>query len=151
MKNTSQLIRSFAAVTAIWLTINLIMVPFNWEAVFHDTLVLSGAEIFMFIGMLLIFLFNVAVIVWVSSRKLQGSAKASQYNYLFTGAVLCFFVLFAAKVMAAEIGWESLMGWDFSVKYLLFNILLCLQILYNIYFIFTSRKLELGKLNSLPE
>jgi len=141
MKKINQLFGMFAVITAIWLVINLILIPLNWEIVFHDKDITNAVEFLIIFGFLFIMVFDISVIGWIIVVTLLRK-NARLHYFLLAGAILCFFVLAAAKVMTDEVGRESMSGLGASGEYLIFNFMVGLQILYNLYFIIASRRLN---------
>ena len=141
MKISNRFILGFAVITALWLIINLILVPFNWEIVFHDIATTAGIEIVMLFGFLLAAVFDLTVIGWIINR-LRSKSNVRHFFVLLLGSVLCLLALFAAKVMADDIGRQSRYELGASGEYVMFNIFVGLQVLYNFYFIGTILKMN---------
>jgi hypothetical protein len=142
LKTSYRILRILALATAIWIGINLILVPLNWDVVFHDTETTTGVEMFVILGFLFTLIFDISSIPWIIIRRFKPGLYRERNACLLAGSILCLFVLIAIKVMADEVGRESRMGLGAAGEYIIFNVLLLLHIAYNLYFYLVTKKKE---------
>ncbi|MBN2092154.1 hypothetical protein JW964_21220 [candidate division KSB1 bacterium] len=141
-KSFDQFLSAFAWISAIWLALNLILIPFNWQDVFIDKQIVSGTEVFLLSGFISIFLFDLLAIFWsLINKSLHESAPKQKY-YLLAGGILCLFFLAIVKVMADEVGRESRLLMGGMGEYIILNILLLIQIAYNIFFFLVLKRIK---------
>jgi hypothetical protein len=134
MRIPDGILRILALGTAIWMGVNLILAPLNWDDVFKNTATTTGVEMFMILGFLLALIFDGSSILWIVVRGLKPGSYRRKTAPLLAGSILCVFLLMAVKVMADEVGRESRMGFGAVGEYVVLTALLCFHIAYNLYF-----------------
>ena len=125
-----------------WLVINLVLVPVNWKAVFHQPEITTGMEYFILTGFLFIILLDLSVIAWMMSRYISKKPRFRYQDMIVPGAVCCLLLLAVTKIMADEVGRESRMGMEYLSEYIIFNILFGFQLLYFLVFMRIIRNLN---------
>jgi hypothetical protein len=111
----------------------MVAIPIYKQQVFLERdRITSGAEMVILIGFVLVLVFNVVSILWVSSciRKAE-SVRIKDIAVLTLGA-LCLILLVGEKVMVDEIGREYLLGWEVVGEWVILYVFLTIQLLYNI-------------------
>jgi len=125
--------------SGIWLLTIMILAPLNWNVVFDDIETTSFVEIFMLFGLLLVILFDIAVVIWFITRYTLRLPPFRNQFHVLIGAVFCLFFLASAKVMADEVGRESRLGLVATGEFIILNILFGVQLGYNVFFVFVTR------------
>ena len=115
------------------LVYNMVAMPIFKDQVFLERGKISiGGELVILIGFVLVLIFNIVSLLWVSSRirKAQTDRKGD-YGVLALGA-LCLFLLVGEKAMADEISREYLLGWEVVGEWIVLYVCLAIQLLYNV-------------------
>jgi hypothetical protein len=112
----------------------MILMPVNWQDVFVEKDTVAGVEVFMLFGFLSILLFDLLVIFRSLIRKARKRMVSPLDSRFLTGGIACIFALILAKVMADEVGREIGLELKLGEEFVLLNVLLLIQIIYNIYF-----------------
>ncbi|RJP69851.1 MAG: hypothetical protein C4539_07200, partial [Ignavibacteriales bacterium] len=143
LKTFEKFLVFLAPISAIFLILNIILIPFGWQDVFISKKNISGIEIFCIIGFVIVSLFYILLIVYMLLKKFSIESLSSKEKCLLGGGILCFLFMIIIKVLADEIGRESQAGLSVTGEYIIFNILLFIQLLYLITFFKVVRKSNL--------
>lgn len=115
------------------LVYNIVAVPIFKEQVFLERGKISaGGEMVILIGFVLVSIFNIVSLLWVSLRIRKGQTdRKGDYGVLALGA-LCLFLLVGEKAMVDEIGRECLLGWEVVGEWIILYVFLAIQLFYNV-------------------
>ena len=137
MKATCGLVYHAAFALAIlctgWLVYNMVAMPIYKEQVFLQRgTITAGGETIILIGFVLVPIFNIASLSWVSSHVRQAQVvRKGDVGTLALGA-LCLILLMGEKVMVDEIGREYLLGWEVVGEWFILYAFLATQLLFNV-------------------
>jgi hypothetical protein len=137
MKATDGLVYRAAFGLAIlctgFLVYNMAAMPIFKDQVFLERGKISGGgEMVILIGFVLVLIFNIVSLLWVSSRIRKAQAvRKGDYGVLALGT-LCLLLLVGEKAMVDEIGHEYLLGWEVVGEWIILYVFLAIQLLYNI-------------------
>ena len=111
---------------------NMVVIPFCKEQIFLDQgIIRIGQEMFIFIGFVLVLIFNITSLLWVSSHIRISQRRYNGNKGIFALGALCLILLVGGKVMMDEIGREYLLGWEVLGEWIILNVFLTIQLLYN--------------------
>jgi hypothetical protein len=136
MKASYGLVNRAAFVLAIlctgFLFFNMVALPIFKKQVFleRDTIT-AGGEMAIIIGFVLVLIFNIVSLLWVSLRIRKPQAIRKRDGWVLALGALCLILLLAEKVMADEIGREYLQGWEVVGEWIILYVFLAIQLLYN--------------------
>ena len=121
-----------AVPATLFLLYNMFAIGFYKMEVFFDRGAISGVEIVILIGFMLVLMFNIASFLWVFSRVcLAEKAEAADKALVVLGA-LCILLLSGEKIMIDEIGRECLLGWEVRGEWIILYSFLATQLAYNL-------------------
>jgi len=115
------------------LVYNMVAMPIYKEQVFLERRTITiGGEMVILIGFILVPIFNIVSLLWVSSRIRRAQVvRKGDMGVLALGA-LCLILLMGEKVMVDEIGREYLLGWEVVGEWIILYVFLATQSLYNV-------------------
>ena len=123
----------FALVAGLWLVFNMVALGPGWGGVSVTGGVLGGIQLFILIGFVFVFLFDVLSAGWILAggcwRRDPDPEEACQSGWLLVLAVLALIGLMGAKVMVDEIARETPMG-SGGGEWVVLYICLTLQLAY---------------------
>ena len=121
-----------AALCTGLLVFNMASLPIYKEQVFLERgTITMGGEMAILVGFLLLPVFNIVSLLWVSSRIRQAGAVHIQDVLTLALGVLCLILLLGEKVMLDEIGREYPLGWEVTGEWIILYVFLAVQLLYN--------------------
>lgn len=124
---------ALAIVCTALLVYSMAAIPIYKQQVFLERgRITSGAEMVILIGFVLVLVFNVVSILWVSSCIRKAEAVRRGDIAVLTLGALCLILLVGEKVMVDEIGREYLLGWEVFGEWAILYVFLTIQLLYNI-------------------
>ncbi len=115
------------------LAYNMVAMLIYKEQVFLERGTITAVgEMVILIGFVLVLIFNIASLLWVSSRIRQTHVgRKGDVGVLVLGAI-CMILLAGEKIMVDEIGREHLLGWEVAGEWIILYVFLAIQLLYNI-------------------
>ena len=114
------------------LVYNMAAMPIYREQVFLERgTITTGAETVVLIGFVLVPVFNIVSLLWMSSRIRHAHAVRKGDALVLSLGVLCLILLAGDKVMVDEIGREYSLGWEVTGEWIILYIFLATQLLYN--------------------
>ncbi len=137
MQTTDEFVHRAAFALAIlctgWLVFTMVAMPIYKEQVFVDRGTIStGGETAILIGFIVVLIFNIVSLVWVSSRLRKAQAvHMGDLGVLGLGA-FCLILLVGEKALVDEIGREYLLGWEVVGEWVILYVSLAIQLLYNV-------------------
>jgi hypothetical protein len=115
------------------LVYNMAAMPIFKEQVFLERGTISTVgEMFILIGFILVVIFNIVSLFWVSLRILQAQVVRKGDWGVLALAVLCLILLMGEKVMVDEIGREYILGWEVVGEWIILYVFLAIQLFYNL-------------------
>jgi hypothetical protein len=128
------------------LVYNIVAIPIFKEQVFLERGTISaGGELVILIGFVLVLIFNILSLLWVSLRVRKTQAvRKGDYGVLALGA-LCLLLLVGEKAMVDEIGREYLLGWEVVGEWIILYVFLAIQLLYNIVILRRVYRAKIGR------
>jgi len=137
MKGTYGLVYRAAFALAILCTGLLVCImvalPIYKEQVFLERgTITTGGEMVIIIGFILVPIFNIVSLLWVSLCILQAQVVRKGYMGVLALGALCLILLMGEKVMLDEIGREYLLGWEVVGEWIILYVFLATQLLYNV-------------------
>ncbi len=117
--------------TSIFLIYIMLGILIFKEQVFIERETLSLSEIFLGLGFVSIFVFNIVSIIWFFRNPVSPVKSTVSKFFLIALGVLCLLLLIGEKTMADEIGRESLLGWETLGEWIILYIFLFIQLAYN--------------------
>jgi len=120
-----------AMISFLCLLFILVMLPLFRRDVFVDRQALTGPEVAILIGFLIVFLFTVLSILWLAGRSL-GQKPSPGAPLLALFGALCLILMAAEKVMVDEIGREMELGWETTGEWIILYGLLAVQLVYHL-------------------
>jgi hypothetical protein len=137
MKATCGLVYRVAFVLAILCTgslvYNMVAIPIYEEQVFqYRGTINTGGEMVILIGFVLVLIFNIMSLLWVSSRIRKAEAVRKGDGGILALGALCLILMLGEKAMVDEIGREYLLGWEVVGEWIISYVFLTIQLLYNV-------------------
>jgi len=137
MKATDGLVYRAAFALAIlctgFLVYNMAAMPIYKEKVFLERGTIStGGEMAILIGFVLLLIFNIGSLLWVSLRIRKAQAVPKGDRGVLALGALCLLLLVGEKVMVDEIGREYLLGWEVVGEWIILYVFLAIQLFYNV-------------------
>lgn len=116
-----------------FLIFNMVAMPIYKEQVFLERgTVTIGGEMVILVGFVLMVIFNIVSLLWVSSRIRKAQAVRKGGRGIIALGALCLILLMGEKVMVDEIGREYLLGWEVVGEWIILYVFLAIQLLYNV-------------------
>lgn len=116
-----------------FLVYNMVAMPIYREQVFIERrTITTGWEMIILIGFILVLIFNIVSLLWVSWRIRQAQRICKGDTIVLALGTLCLILLMGEKVMVDEIGREYLLGWEVVGEWIILYVFLATQLLYNI-------------------
>jgi hypothetical protein len=136
MKAAIQLLYRAAFALAILCTgllvYNMAAMPIFKEQVFLERGTIGTVwEMLILIGFILVVIFNIVSLFWVSLHILRTQAVRKEDWGVLALAILCLILLMGEKVMVDEIGREYILGWEVVGEWIILYVFLAVQLLYN--------------------
>jgi hypothetical protein len=123
---------ALATVCTALLVCNMAAMPIYKQQIFLERgTITTGGEMVILIGFVLVLMFNVMSLLWVSSRIRKAEAVHMGDITVLTLGALCLILLVGEKVMVDEIGREYLLGWEVVGEWVILYVFLTIQLLYN--------------------
>ena len=137
MKTTYELVCRAAYALVILCTgllvYNMVAMPIYKEQVFLERGTITiGAEMLILIVLVLVPIFNIVSLLWVSSRIRRAQVVRKRDMGVLALGVLCLILLMGEKVMVDEIGREYMLGWEVVGEWIILYAFLATQLLYNV-------------------
>jgi len=120
-----------AMISFLCLLFIMVMLPLFREDVFVHRRTLTGPEIPILIGFLIVFLFTAVSALWLAVRSLRQKPSPEAPGLALFG-VLCLLLMVAEKVMVDEIGREMELGWETTGEWIILYGLLAVQLVYHL-------------------
>jgi hypothetical protein len=111
----------------------MIALPIYKDHIFIERgAITMGGEMVILIGFILVFIFNIASLLWLLLNIRQDKEIRKKDIVVSALGVLCLFLLMGDKVMVDEIGRELLLGWEVKGECIILYVFLVIQLLYNL-------------------
>ncbi len=115
------------------LVYNMIAMPIYKEQLFLERgNITNDWEMVILIGFILVPIFNILSLSWVSLRIRQAQRICKGDVWVLALGALCLILLIGEKAMVDEIGREYLLGWEVFGEWIILYVFLATQLLYNI-------------------
>lgn len=116
-----------------WLVFNMVALPIFKDQVFLERGQIStGGELAILIGFVLVLVFNIVSLIWVSSRIRKAQIGRKGDIGLAALGALCLILMAGEKAMVDEIGREYPLEWEVVGEWIILYVFLAIQLLYNI-------------------
>jgi hypothetical protein len=136
MKKQSRIFGNLTSILGILALISIIYtilaVQIFKDLVFFDHVVSMPFEFAILIATLLILLFDVTSLGWVSHKIFVTKESTSLDTVALIWGILCLLTLIATKVMADEIAREYRLGWETLGEWIVLYVCFFVQFFYNI-------------------
>jgi hypothetical protein len=137
MQNSKGLFYSAVFAPAVlatgFLLYNMAAIAVYRKQIFLERGTLSGVELVILAGFVLVLLFDIASFLWVFCRVCHPAQKAAAADKaLLAFGALCIMLLCGEKTMVDEIGREYLLGWEMLGEWIILYVFLTTQLAYNL-------------------
>jgi len=124
---------ALAILCTVLLVYNMAAMPiYKGQVFFERGTISTGGEVVILIGFILMPIFDIISLLWVSSCMRQAhTVRRADRGILALGA-LCLILLVGEKAMVDEIGREYLQGWEVTGEWIILYVFLAIQLFYNI-------------------
>jgi hypothetical protein len=137
MRATSGLVYRAAFALAVLCTgglvFNIVALPIFKDQVFLERGQIStGGELAILIGFVLVLVFTIVSLIWVSSRIRKAQIVRKGDIGLVALGALCLILMAGEKAMVDEIGREYMLGWEVVGEWIILYAFLAIQLIYNV-------------------
>lgn len=128
----NRVVLTLAILCTVLLAYNILAIQFYKKQVFIERgMITTGGEMGILVGFIVVLIFNIVSLLWVSSRRRQSQTTHKKDWMLLILGALCLILLVGDKVMVDEIGREYLLGWEVIGEWIILYVFLSIQLLYN--------------------
>ena len=121
---------SLGTLAAGLLAFNMAVIPLSQEQVFVQQDTLSPVEGIILAGFLLVILFDIVSLLWVSLRLLRSKTSIPRDTIALVWGLVCLALLVGVKAMLDEIARESRLGWETTGEWIVMYVGLTVQLSY---------------------
>ena len=140
MRIPKSLLLTLGTLAAVLLVFNMVAIPLNREQVFIRQDTLSPVEGIILAGFLLVILFDLVSLFWVTYRLVLKKPSLLPDTIALVWGLVCVAMLLGVKAMLDEIARESRLGWETTGEWIVMYIGLAVQLCYLLFMLLRASR-----------